>query len=317
MKQAGSLLCIVVCALAVGGNVARAQSSSAPTIAAGVMIGTVNVGGMTAWHATVAVKTAYYAPLAVRVAHHGFSIEPAQFHTAAPVRAAVHTALAAPANTVVPLAPTFDWTRVHKWVKTVAAETHRAARPGTIVLHHGHPVLFHDHPGRALRIHATRLLIRHAIDTGTRTTIVAPLRVLTAPDVKAGPIIVIHRGYNRLVLFHGSHRIRLFPVATGQAIYPTPLGRFEIVIKEMNPWWYPPTQDAWAKGLKPVPPGPGNPLGTRWMGLSSPGVGIHGTDEPWSIGHSESHGCIRMQVPDAEWLYQRVRVGTPVFIVSR
>jgi lipoprotein-anchoring transpeptidase ErfK/SrfK len=51
------------------------------------------------------------------------------------------------------------------------------------------------------------------------------------------------------------------------------------------------------------------------MGLSAPGVGIHGTDEPWSIGHSESHGCIRMQVPSAVWLFNRVRIGTPVFII--
>ena len=86
-------------------------------------------------------------------------------------------------------------------------------------------------------------------------------------------------------------------------------------MKWKNPWWYPPVQDSWAKGLKPVPPGPSNPLGTRWMGLSAPGVGIHGTDEPWSIGHSESHGCIRMQVSSAEWLFTRVRIGTPVFIV--
>ena len=124
------------------------------------------------------------------------------------------------------------------------------------------------------------------------------------------------RGSNRLDLFHGSRFIRELPVATGQPIYPTPLGDFSIVVKQLNPWWYPPTQDAWAKGLKPVPPGPGNPLGTRWMGLSTPGVGIHGTSEPWSIGHSESHGCIRMQVPDAEWLYSRVHVGTPVFIIA-
>ena len=87
------------------------------------------------------------------------------------------------------------------------------------------------------------------------------------------------------------------------------------MVKWVNPTWYPPTQDAWAKGLKPVPPGPNNPLGTRWMGLSAPGVGIHGTDEPASIGYSASHGCIRMQVPDAEWLFERVRVGTIVFIV--
>jgi lipoprotein-anchoring transpeptidase ErfK/SrfK len=87
------------------------------------------------------------------------------------------------------------------------------------------------------------------------------------------------------------------------------------VVKWKNPWWYPPTQDSWAKGLKPVPPGPGNPLGTRWMGLSAPGVGIHGTDEPSSIGYSASHGCIRMQVPDAEWLFDHVDVGTTVYVV--
>ena len=104
-------------------------------------------------------------------------------------------------------------------------------------------------------------------------------------------------------------------MATGQAIYPTPRGTFHIVVKWKNPWWYPPVQDDWAKGLQPVPPGPSNPLGTRWMGLSVPGVGIHGTDEPSSIGYSASHGCIRMQVPDAEWLFDHVSIGTTVHIV--
>jgi lipoprotein-anchoring transpeptidase ErfK/SrfK len=281
------------------------------------MIGSVDVGGMTAGQATAAVKQAYGAPLAIRVAHHGFSVMPMHFHTRVPVAAAVQTALTAPASTVVPLKPTFWKSRVHKWVKNLAAKTYRPAVPGSIVIHRGHPVLFHEHPGHRLQVFATGILIRDAILAGTRTTIVAPLRVLHAPDVKSEAIIVIHRAANRLVLFHGARWVRAFPVATGQAIYPTPLGHFEIVVKEKNPWWYPPTQDAWAAGLKPVPPGPGNPLGTRWMGLSAPGVGIHGTSEPWSIGHSESHGCIRMQVPDAEWLYRRVKVGTPVFIIPR
>jgi hypothetical protein len=128
-------------------------------------------------------------------------------------------------------------------------------------------------------------------------------------------VIVIHRGINRLYLYDGARLVRVFPVATGQAAWPTPLGQFQIVVKQKNPWWFPPTQDSWAAGAKPVPPGPDNPLGTRWMGLSVSGVGIHGTDEPWSIGHSESHGCIRMQVASAEWLFNRVRVGTPVFII--
>ena len=316
MRRVGSILCIAaVCALAAGASVARAQPST--TIASGVMIGTVDVGGMTSWEATVAVKTTYYAPVVVRAAHHVSSVTPLHFRTSVPVRAAVQTALTAPADTVVPLTPTFDKARVHTWVGTVATQTYLRARPGAIVLHHSRPVLMHAHRGHALQMFATQILIRNAINTGMRTTIVAPLRTLTAPDVKPAPIIVIHRDVNRLVLFHGSHYVRSFPVATGQPIYPTPLGHFEIIIKQVNPWWYPPTQDDLAKGLKPVPPGPGNPLGTRWMGLSSPGVGIHGTSEPWSIGHSESHGCIRMQVVDAEWLYPHVRVGTPVFIVPR
>ena len=68
------------------------------------------------------------------------------------------------------------------------------------------------------------------------------------------------------------------------------------------------------KGEKPVPPGPGNPLGTRWMGLDAAGVGLHGTPDAASIGYSASHGCIRMRIPDAEWLFTQVSVGTPVYI---
>ena len=130
-----------------------------------------------------------------------------------------------------------------------------------------------------------------------------------------GPVIVIRRGSNGLHLYRGMRPWRVFPVATGQAIYPTPLGRFRIVVKWRNPWWYPPSSP-WAAGLKPVPPGPGNPLGTRWMGLSAPGVGIHGTPDAASIGYSASHGCIRMQIHEAEWLFGQVRIGTTVFIVS-
>jgi L,D-transpeptidase ErfK/SrfK len=130
----------------------------------------------------------------------------------------------------------------------------------------------------------------------------------------AAPLIVINRSANVLTLYKGTKVFRQFHVATGQAAYPTPRGDFHIIVKWVNPTWYPPTQDAWAAGLQPVPPGPDNPLGTRWMGISYPGVGIHGTDEPSSIGQSLSHGCIRMQVSDSEWLFDHVDVGTPVFI---
>ena len=316
-KRAGFILCLVVCALGVGAGHARADTPPPPpaVIADGVQIGSVDVGGLTADEATAAVQDAYFAPVALHVGHHGYSVSPHHFHTALPLAPAVQTALTAPADTAIPLEPTLDTKLVAKWVKTLAGKTYRAPVGGTLRLRNGRPFFSRSHPGRALRPFPTRMLLRDAVVDGTRSVIMVPLRKLEAASAKAQPVIVIHRGSNRLYLYDGVRLARVFPVATGQAAWPTPLGQFEIVVKQKNPWWFPPTQDSWAAGAKPVPPGPDNPLGTRWMGLSAPGVGIHGTDEPWSIGHSESHGCIRMQVVSAEWLFNRVRIGTPVFII--
>jgi lipoprotein-anchoring transpeptidase ErfK/SrfK len=135
-----------------------------------------------------------------------------------------------------------------------------------------------------------------------------------------GFAIVIRRASNELFLYRGSGPKGMlvekkFGVATGMASYPTPLGSFTIVDKQRDPWWYPPDSD-WAAGAQPVPPGPGNPLGTRWMGLSEPLIGIHGTPDAASIGYSASHGCVRMLVSEAEWLFERVEESTPVFILD-
>jgi lipoprotein-anchoring transpeptidase ErfK/SrfK len=315
--RVGLILCLVVCALGAAASRASADGTPTPTVIAdGVQIGPVVVGGLTADEATTAVQDAYFAPVVVHVGHRNYPVSPHHFHTGLSLATAIQTALTAPADTAVPLTPTLDAELIAKWVTTLAKKTDRAAVAGTLLLRQSRPFFTHSHPGRALRRFPTRMRIRSTILGGTRTVIVAPLKKLAAPAAASQPVIVIHRGSNRLYLYNGVRLVRTLPVATGQAIYPTPLGHFQIVVKWVNPWWYPPTQDSWAKGLKPVPPGPGNPLGTRWMGLSAPGVGIHGTDEPWSIGHSESHGCIRMQVPDAEWLFIRVRIGTPVFIIA-
>ena len=110
--------------------------------------------------------------------------------------------------------------------------------------------------------------------------------------------------------------MRTFRVATGQAIYPTPAGLWHIMDKQRNPWWYPPTYDAWAKGLKPVPPGPVEPARHALDGPERARRRLStARDAPTSIGYSASHGCIRMQVPDAEWLFEHVHVGTPVVIL--
>ncbi len=108
--------------------------------------------------------------------------------------------------------------------------------------------------------------------------------------------------------------VKTYGVAVGQPRYPTPTGHYQIVSKVYHPTWSPPPSP-WASGLEPVPPGPDNPLGTRWMGLSAPHVGIHGTPSDSSIGTAASHGCIRMHIPEVEQLFELVYVGTPVDIV--
>ena len=128
-------------------------------------------------------------------------------------------------------------------------------------------------------------------------------------------MIVIRRGSRRLYLYKKEQFVRSFSIAVGQPAYPTPLGRYRVISRERNPSWDPPSSP-WAAGLGPIPPGPGNPLGTRWIGTSAPAIGIHGTPVPSSVGTAASHGCIRMYMSDVEWLFERVRVGTPVFIVS-
>ena len=134
--------------------------------------------------------------------------------------------------------------------------------------------------------------------------------------VTFGKSIVILRDSNRLLLYSKDKLVRRFGIATGQSSYPTPIGDFEITTMQRDPWWYPPPSP-WAADSDPVPPGAGNPLGTRWMGISAPYVGIHGTPDAASIGYSASHGCVRMRIADAEWLFHQVKVGTPVFILSR
>ncbi len=120
--------------------------------------------------------------------------------------------------------------------------------------------------------------------------------------------VVINVPARRLLFVRGNRLVKAYPVAIGRPHSPTPVGNFRILEKTKDPTWAP-------RGRKPVPPGPDNPLGHRWMRISEDGYGIHATNEPASIGRARSHGCIRMSRADAEDLFDRVVVGTPVEIV--
>jgi lipoprotein-anchoring transpeptidase ErfK/SrfK len=120
--------------------------------------------------------------------------------------------------------------------------------------------------------------------------------------------IVVSLINHKLVLFEGERVLRVYDVAVGKRSTPSPQGKFAIINRVPNPTWYGPGTV--------VAPGKSNPLGSRWMGLSAKGYGIHGTNVPTSIGKAASHGCIRMRKQDLEELFEMVTVGTIVELVD-
>jgi lipoprotein-anchoring transpeptidase ErfK/SrfK len=301
----------VACAAAPGAERARA-------IAPGVTVSGVRVGGLLSERARTRIDSRFSQTITIDAGGDLIHVSPAEFGSRTNVDAAVTAALSATPGSRIALPVRYSRSKVDSFVKYLARRYNRAPVSATVVgATSAGPEFTDAKSGVAVDSDTMQAALVEALETGRR----AELKLLmhpVAPRQTAnafGPVIVVTRGANTLRLYDGRSLIRTFPVATGQTIYPTPPGVFQIVDKQENPWWYPPTQDAWARGLKPVPPGPSNPLGTRWMGLSAPGVGIHGTDADTSIGYSVSHGCIRMHVPDAEWLFERVSVGTPVVIL--
>jgi lipoprotein-anchoring transpeptidase ErfK/SrfK len=288
-------------------------------IAFGVTVGGVKVGGLMPYRAGKAVQRAYLRPLRLVVDEmRTIELAPSALGAKPNVPKAIRRARFARPGALVPLDVEVSQARVRRYVDRLGRGVDREAVDARIALDGLKPHAVESQIGRHLKRLATGRAIRAAFATNSRAPIRLPYDV-TKPKVDSAELdeaIVIMRDSNRLLFFDDGKYVRWFGVATGQSAYPTPLGDYEIVTLQRNPWWYPPPSP-WAEDADPVPPGPGNPLGTRWMGLSAPYVGIHGTPDAASIGYSASHGCIRMRIPDAEWLFQHVKLGTPVFIVNR
>jgi len=126
----------------------------------------------------------------------------------------------------------------------------------------------------------------------------------TAPRHVGTRRIVVSLPDRRLALVEDGRVLKIYPVAVGAPASPSPSGEFKIAHRIPHPTYY-------APGIV-IPPGKANPLGTRWLGLSVRGYGIHGTNEPHSIGRRASHGCIRMRNRDVEELFELVRAGDVV-----
>ena len=287
------------------------------TIAAGVTVGgDVLVGGLSPAEATAEVKAFFARPLTLKLGKVTVRVTPKQLGASAFVGEAIRRARIAAPGANVPLKVTAPQPRLERYVRTLAQRFDSQPVDSRLLLRDSKPFVTEEKPGQRLRqLLVVRDLFR-SLKTHVRDPLVLKPEVVPPETTRKsiGDVIVIRRGLNKLFLYDGMKLRRMFGVATGQSRYPTPIGRFEVIVKWKNPWWYPPASD-WAKDAEPIPPGPGNPLGTRWMGISSPAVGIHGTPDPASIGYSVSHGCIRMRIPEVEWLFTQVDIGTPVYIL--
>ncbi len=319
--------------LAFGAPLAAAYASSTtssgtaspvPTgvIAPGVSVAGVPVGGMTVAQAQGWVRQSVIGEITVTVGSQSWTVPAGRLGLHAYLARPLQLALAQGRTTAVdghdiPVVTRITGSELRAFVHSLAPEVKTDPVDASFRLVKSVPEVVPDVWGRKLDVPNATAAIAAALRQPDRGPVVLPTEVVK-PAVTARslpPALVVDRTLHRVTLYSKrAKQLRILGVAVGQAQYPTPVGRFEIITKQANPWWYPPNS-TWAAGEKPVPPGPGNPLGTRWMGISSPGVGLHGTPDAASIGYSASHGCIRMRIPDAEWLFVHVRVGTPVWII--
>jgi len=160
---------------------------------------------------------------------------------------------------------------------------------------------------------------------GEGTEILLPTRFVLPPGPRKG--LVLNLAEYRMYYYPESGNgepafVYTYPMSIGRMDWETPLGRTKITAMARNPAWYPPqsVREEHAADGDPlprvVPPGPGNPLGTRALRLGIPGYLIHGTNKPAGVGMRVSHGCVRMFPEDIEFLFRHISVNTPVRIIN-
>jgi lipoprotein-anchoring transpeptidase ErfK/SrfK len=216
----------------------------------------------------------------------------------------------------VSLLGSVDKEKVHGWVSTVINRINRFPHDAYVDVTSGKPVIVPAREGRNVDINGLLAAADATLTSPERSVNVKVGRVAAGmPDSVFGKLIIINLSEHKLSLYNRDQVLAEFSVACGSSTYPTPIGMWKIVEKQKNPTWHNPGS-AWAKSMPDsIPPGPGNPLGTRAMPLNASGVLIHGTPSPWSIGQSVSHGCVRMYMADVEKLFDMVDVGTPVYVI--
>jgi lipoprotein-anchoring transpeptidase ErfK/SrfK len=324
--------------LLAGMSVAAAArvGASSGRILAGVEVGGVDVGGMTRDEAIAAVKATTEPKLRRGVVVVGgdkrWRITPARLGHAAAVEQAVDQAMAGPELSAVAdfwhrltnkpvthdvaIARSENDDLVAGFVRGLAPKLAIEPVDASIQLVDGEVVKQKPRNGRVLDVKASTRALTKALRGNTRTVklVTRPVAPKVSAD-KLGKTIEINLSTNQLTFYEGLEVRKTYRVATGQPSFPTPQGTWEVVFKRVNPTWTNPAPDGWGADMpRQIPPGPGNPLGTRAMSLNASGILIHGTYASGSIGSYASHGCIRMHLSDVEALYPQVPIGTKVLI---
>jgi L,D-transpeptidase catalytic domain/Putative peptidoglycan binding domain len=208
---------------------------------------------------------------------------------------------------------------VARFVRRTAREVYVEPTDAAIGLRNGELVFGKGSAGAALDAKRAERLLSAALAEGSSSVRLSmhDVEPKVTPETM-GPTIVIDVGTNTLDLYDGFRVDRSWSVATAKPGWITPNGEWTIYRKAENPTWYNPALDSWGAGLPAViPGGPGNPMGTRALYITAPGlIRIHGTSSPESIGRYASHGCIRMHNEQIEQLYELVPVGTKVIIMG-
>jgi lipoprotein-anchoring transpeptidase ErfK/SrfK len=319
------------------------DASREDAIANDVRVGPVDVSGMTRAQARAAITERLLEPLdeplVIQAAGKPFPLSAREAHISADVEAMVSAAVRRSREGGVlartwraisgrgigaRVAPAISYSRpaVQRIVDRVRVAVSRPARDAKVSFAPDNLAIRPSRTGRTIDTLKLRADVQRALVAATGERVVtAPIKRIepaVTGDKLAGEypvVLTVDRGGFRLSLFRDLKRVRVYPIAVGQAGVETPAGLYKIQNKAVNPAWHVPNSD-WAGSLAgAVIPGgaPNNPIKSRWLGVYD-GVGVHGTDARGSIGSNASHGCIRMLIEDVEKLYDEVPVGTPIYI---
>ena len=297
----------------------------ASTIANGVTAGGVDLSGLTVAAAATKLQQALSWELnqdvIVGAGGRVFRLSARSAQERLDATATATLAAAATQPGVVPLSLTHSRPAVSAFVGRVARAIDRPARDARVRFTPQRLYRVADRPGLRLTTRPIVTQIDAALQApGAGRLFHVKLVKTRARITKASlpgmypTVITIDRVTFKLRLFKRLRLRHTWPVAVGMAGLATPAGIYQVQEREVNPSWHVPNAP-WAGSLagQTIPPGPGDPIVARWLGLGG-GVGIHGTNEPWSIGSRASHGCIRMLPSDVIALYPQVPLGTPVYI---